>query len=692
MLRLSLSSAATQDKPFVAYIVSGPLGTNIWVPVRYGTIPYGNTFRDSKAVIVDPRFSFPPGDYRYEMTGPGIAFIRPPAPKPKSALGKRATAVASVAVHSGRILSAAEVGLLHPAYVVPGYAGPFHPHVAPIALAPHMVIPNMSMISSLKASPFPTAKKPTASHISPPAPYTKKGGFHMTASHIGNTGPPQPSIASVLSETLNSWRLVEDPVQQSVLQQKLDVASNANFEWGACLEQAKINLPNNKGSVQIPMMLSISEKLLGAKGAVTCLIDVVCAIDVSGSMQGEKMSYVKKSLKLMLNFLDNSRLALVLFSNTAEIVMNFKTVNSDNRARIEQLIDSLFIIKDTNITDSVKLAQKMIGQRKHKNPACSVFVLSDGIHNRGPISNDALFSEEKFSTGDENYSIHTFGYGDDHDAQQLQSIAEHKFGNYYFVNDLERVDEYFVDCIGSITSTLALEGKINFKFTLGDLIKGIKVVKAHGPYFKSHSKGLWSLSLPNLYAGMSKDFILMLQLDYDKAAQMQPTQVELASMSLSFKRIGANSRVSTEKKLSVLIEHGSKVGKPEINLEVRKNYLRVRAAEVMAWAEAHKKPDYNKAISELRKFQQFELGNEPALLGDPVVISINSQISQLIEMLTNEMHGKKNKVKLVNFVVENAHLMQQQQSNPVSAYGALNRNAYQCSNVGRLASMKVAYY
>lgn len=554
-----------------------------------------------------------------------------------------------------------------------------------------MIFPDMSRISSLKASPYPTAGKGishlTASHITGKS----KSSRPSTGSHI--TEASQPTIASYLTPDLNAWRLVEDNIQPEALHEKLQAAANATFEFCVKLEQAAITLPGqDTGSVKIPMMLSLSEKVLGKKGTMTCLIDVVCAIDVSGSMDGAKISHVKKSLKLMLNFLENSRLALILFSDTAERVMNFKTVNAANKSKIEALIDSLFILKNTNITQSIHLAQEMIGQRKHKNPACSVFLLSDGIHNRGPISKEAMFAKEQGPTKGEPYTVHTFGYGDDHDAHQLQSIAEHKFGNYYFVDDIERVDEYFVDCIGSITSMLALDGKINFKFTPGSLITGVQVVKAYSPYIQSKASSLWTVDVPSMYAGMNKDFIVMLKLNYKKPPKMQPTEVELANLSLSFRRIGTNTQLSASKKLSVTFVDGAAGGRPPIDLDVRKNYLRVRAAEVIAWAIENKKPNYDLAINELATFKNKELGGEPALLHDPVLMAIATQVSQVMQMLLNEKMGVKNRVKVANFAVEAVHMMKQQQSNPVAAYGQLNRNCYQASNSGRLAGMKHAYY
>ncbi len=59
-----------------------------------------------------------------------------------------------------------------------------------------------------------------------------------------------------------------------------------------------------------------------------CNADLICVIDISGSMSGEKIFLVKESLKILVEMMDkNDRLALVLFDNIASIFydLNYMT-------------------------------------------------------------------------------------------------------------------------------------------------------------------------------------------------------------------------------------------------------------------------------------------------------------------------------------------------------------------------------
>ena len=56
------------------------------------------------------------------------------------------------------------------------------------------------------------------------------------------------------------------------------------------------------------------------EGEKKCNADLICVIDISGSMSGKKIELVKKSLKILAKMMDeNDRLALILFESDASI-------------------------------------------------------------------------------------------------------------------------------------------------------------------------------------------------------------------------------------------------------------------------------------------------------------------------------------------------------------------------------------
>ena len=50
-------------------------------------------------------------------------------------------------------------------------------------------------------------------------------------------------------------------------------------------------------------------------------IDLICVIDVSGSMKGQKIKLVKQTLENILNFIKPcDRLSLIKFNSTSEVL------------------------------------------------------------------------------------------------------------------------------------------------------------------------------------------------------------------------------------------------------------------------------------------------------------------------------------------------------------------------------------
>mmetsp|Transcript_18553 Transcript_18553/g.16150 ORF Transcript_18553/g.16150 Transcript_18553/m.16150 type:complete len:97 (+) Transcript_18553:909-1199(+) len=96
----------------------------------------------------------------------------------------------------------------------------------------------------------------------------------------------------------------------------------------------------------------------------------------------------------------------------------------------------------------MKDAYEVLRQRRYVNSVSGIFLLSDGLDNNGLRDWNQIKLKH-------NFSIHSFGYGSDHDPELMTKIADVGDGNFYFIDKLDTVDEAFVDCLGSLISTVA---------------------------------------------------------------------------------------------------------------------------------------------------------------------------------------------------------------------------------------------
>lgn len=206
---------------------------------------------------------------------------------------------------------------------------------------------------------------------------------------------------------------------------------------------------------KFPVLASIStEKITSSEKAPT---DLVCVLDISGSMSGSKIELVKKTFNQVIQYLDaNDRMSIVIFDHNAERVTPLMRMTDENKDKTLTLISMIHSRGGTSIAAGLNMAFDILEGRKQKNSVSSIFLLSDGQD--GSAIHDGWTKRNL----DKKLTIHSFGYGQDHDPQLMAKIADIGDGNFYFIDKYETVDEAFVDCLGSLISTVAkdLELKI----------------------------------------------------------------------------------------------------------------------------------------------------------------------------------------------------------------------------------------
>lgn len=67
---------------------------------------------------------------------------------------------------------------------------------------------------------------------------------------------------------------------------------------------------------------------------------------------------------------------------------------------------------------------------------------------------------DKEDFGNDVFTINTFGYGKDHDPKLMDEISKLKDGSFYFIENIDTVDEAFVNALGGLMSVVALDVKL----------------------------------------------------------------------------------------------------------------------------------------------------------------------------------------------------------------------------------------
>ena len=147
-------------------------------------------------------------------------------------------------------------------------------------------------------------------------------------------------------------------------------------------------------------------------------LDVVCVLDNSGSMSGGKLASLKTAMEFVISTLGkNDRLSVVNFNSHATTLHGLKKMNPANqRASTAQLRD-LRATGGTNILEGMQQGWSILEDRKTKNPASCMFLLTDG-QDRDSLDAKLELSRTIKACGT---SLFVFGFGTDHDSEHMVS-------------------------------------------------------------------------------------------------------------------------------------------------------------------------------------------------------------------------------------------------------------------------------
>lgn len=248
---------------------------------------------------------------------------------------------------------------------------------------------------------------------------------------------------------------------------------------------------------------------------------LICIVDISGSMgceckianTGESVGYstlelVKHSLKTVVNMLgDEDYLALVPFTTTAEVLMNFSKMTEVTKKEALSKIEKMEPTNSTNLWDGLKVSMDLA----KSNPICKDLTTSLWLFTDGQPDNSrqeimqSLFVYLKEQSPE--FTIHTFGFGYSLDSQLLYEISEVGHGINCYLPDCNLVGTTFVNCLCNILSTAKDKVKLEIKSSPPAICKCIGYPMRNN-----------AIEVGTLLYGQTRDFII--QFDIPKGQEV----------------------------------------------------------------------------------------------------------------------------------------------------------------------------
>ena len=248
-------------------------------------------------------------------------------------------------------------------------------------------------------------------------------------------------------------------------------------------------------------------------------VDLICVIDISGSMSGKKIALVKKSLKILTKMMDQKdRLALVLFDSNGSIYFDLDYMTDTTKNKLITKIDQIDACGGTNILSGLEKAVEILKKEeesKNDNRVSSIILLSDGCDN---YNNDIQLGEalKNLTKGAKlTFTLNTFGYGDDHDPKIMNKLANIRDGSFFYVEDYKKVSEYFVTVLGGCISVISKNVKINIKLC-NAFCEIVKVFGEENLYSHELNPHIFKTELLQLICGKEYTFVLEIKIDEKK--------------------------------------------------------------------------------------------------------------------------------------------------------------------------------
>lgn len=343
------------------------------------------------------------------------------------------------------------------------------------------------------------------------------------------------------------------------------------------------------GKVKMPLLLTIEADDVEDESFRQGL-DLVLVVDISGSMKGDKIKFVKDTLDFVIDELDEKdRISILTFNSNVKKLCGLKVMNKDNKKQLKEEVSKHLKPKGcTNIRKAMETAFNVLLERKEANDSTAIFLISDGQDTCGnniehiQKSMDAKISKMKAKSYD--FQVHSFGYGDDHDEKVLDMISAGSNGKFYFIKTLSFIDECFIDCFGYLMSNFAKQIELEVH-----LANGVKFESVLTATWDKKSDRVALLNVPAIATGKSLEYTAEISIDIKKNPYKKDGKVKIGNVDLNF--VSGTENFNFEAKLALEMVESNKE-KDENNMQVEENFIKFEAMRV--FEESKKKLEQGK--------------------------------------------------------------------------------------------------
>ena len=187
-------------------------------------------------------------------------------------------------------------------------------------------------------------------------------------------------------------------------------------------------------------------------------LDLVVAVDISGSMQGEKIGATRAALRALVGQLDEGdRLGIVTFDDRVSVRSELIAVDADGRRQLLDRIDGIETDGGTWIEGGLQRAFEMADAASPAEGVSKrVMLLTDAQPNVGATGTSSFLGMAR-SYADRDIGLTSFGVGMDLGHELASELARIRGGNSYTLGSVAEIRSAFDDGFDFMVTPLAYD-------------------------------------------------------------------------------------------------------------------------------------------------------------------------------------------------------------------------------------------
>lgn len=214
---------------------------------------------------------------------------------------------------------------------------------------------------------------------------------------------------------------------------------------------------NQENETHLLVQLDAPKVEWDKKRAPICIVPVV---DVSSSMSGAKIDYVRKSCRKLIDHLSpGDMIGIVAFGSSVQEIAPITEISQHQKEVLKDAVGNLQANGCTNMAGGLNVALNWVNKMKlPKNVVVRVVLFTDGNANIGVSGRDLLpFLQENIG----NATVSCFGFGVDCDQELLADMSNQSDGNYAYIDSPDAALTAFARELGGLMSVYAQDIEVH---------------------------------------------------------------------------------------------------------------------------------------------------------------------------------------------------------------------------------------